>query len=117
MAWLIAVVAVMAGAIVVSVRAPSLRLDDHANTAVLRFFARARTPWLTGIANGILVAGSGRGGRAVGGRTNDRPRPRARRVSSPHLHLLAARPTWMGLPADPAKARLDMTPGLAMRRP
>jgi hypothetical protein len=65
-AWLIAVVVVLAGAIVVSVRAPSLRLDDEANTAVLRFFARARTPWLTGIANGTLVAGSGWAATVVG---------------------------------------------------
>jgi tRNA A-37 threonylcarbamoyl transferase component Bud32 len=66
MAWLVVVVAVLAGAIVVSVRTPSLRLDDQANAAVLRFFARARTPWLTGIANGILVAGSGWGATVVG---------------------------------------------------
>jgi tRNA A-37 threonylcarbamoyl transferase component Bud32 len=58
-AWLIAVVVVLAGAIVVSVRAPSLRLDDQVNAAVLRFFARARTPWLTDIAKGIFLAGSG----------------------------------------------------------
>ena len=57
MAWLVAVVVVLAGAILVSARAPSLRLDDQANTAVLRFFARARTPWLTGVANAIVAAG------------------------------------------------------------
>ena len=65
-AWLIAVVVVLAGAIVVSVRAPSLRLDDQVNAAVLRFFARARTPWLTRIANGIVAAGSGWGATVVG---------------------------------------------------
>jgi len=65
-AWLIAVVVVLAGAIVVSVRAPSLRFDDQANAAVLRFFARARTPWLTSIANGIVVAGSSWGATVVG---------------------------------------------------
>ena len=65
-AWLILVVVVLAGAILVSVRAPSLRLDDQVNAAVLRFFARARTPWLTGIARGISVAGSGWGATAVG---------------------------------------------------
>ena len=65
-AWLIAVVVVLAGAIVVSLRAPSLRLDDQANAAVLRFLARARTPWLTGVAHGIVAAGSGWGATVVG---------------------------------------------------
>ena len=65
-AWLVLAVAVLAGAILVSVRAPSLRLDDQVNAAVLRLFARARTPWLTGIARGISVAGSGWGATAVG---------------------------------------------------
>jgi hypothetical protein len=40
-AWLAAVVVVLAGAIVVSARAPSLRLDDQANAAVPQFFARS----------------------------------------------------------------------------
>ena len=65
-AWLFLAVAVLAGAILVSVRAPSLRLDDQVNAAVLRLFARARTPWLTGIARGISAAGSGWGATAVG---------------------------------------------------
>ena len=65
-AWLALAVAVLAGAILVSVRAPSLRVDDQVNAAVLRLFARARTPWLTGIARGISVAGSGWGATAVG---------------------------------------------------
>jgi hypothetical protein len=52
--------------IVISVRAPSLRLDDQVNTAVLRFFARARTPWLTGVADGISAAGSGWGATVLG---------------------------------------------------
>ena len=65
-AWLVLAVAVLAGAILVSVRAPSLRLDDQVNASVLRLFARARTPWLTGIARGISVAGSGWGATAVG---------------------------------------------------
>ena len=65
-AWLVLAVAVLAGAILVSVRAPSLRLDDQVNAAVLRLVARARTPWLTGIARGISVAGSGWGVTAVG---------------------------------------------------
>ena len=57
-AWLVLAVVVLAGVIVISVRAPSLRLDDQVNTAVLRLFARARTPWLTGVASGISTAGS-----------------------------------------------------------
>ena len=65
-AWLVFAAVVLAGVIVILVRAPSLRLDDQVNAAVLRLFARARTPWLTGIARGISVAGSGWGATAVG---------------------------------------------------
>ena len=65
-AWLVLAVAVLAGAILVSVRAPSLRVDDQVNAAVLRLFARAQTPWLTDVANGISAAGTGWGATAVG---------------------------------------------------
>jgi hypothetical protein len=65
-AWLVLAVAVLAGAIVVSLHAQSLRPDDQVNAAALRLFARARTPWLTDVANGILVAGAGWGLTAVG---------------------------------------------------
>ncbi|MGD0928672.1 MAG: hypothetical protein ABR926_26160, partial [Streptosporangiaceae bacterium] len=65
-AWLVLVVVVLAGVIVISVRAPSLRLDDQVNAAVLRFFARARTPWLTDVARGISAAGPGWGATVVG---------------------------------------------------
>ena len=65
-AWLILAVVVLAGVIVISVRAPSLRLDDQVNTAVLRFFARARTPWLTDVARGISAVGSGWGATVLG---------------------------------------------------
>jgi tRNA A-37 threonylcarbamoyl transferase component Bud32 len=65
-AWLVLAVAVLAGVIVISVRTPSLRLDDQVNAAVLRLFARARTPSLTGIANGISAACSGWGLTVVG---------------------------------------------------
>jgi tRNA A-37 threonylcarbamoyl transferase component Bud32 len=65
-AWLILAVVVLAGVIVISVRAPSLRLDNQVNTAVLRLFARARTPWLTDVANGIYTAGSGWGATVTG---------------------------------------------------
>ncbi len=65
-AWLILAVVVLAGVIAVSLRAPSLRLDNQVNTAVLRFFARARTPWLTDVAHGIYTAGSGWGATVIG---------------------------------------------------
>ena len=65
-AWLVLAVVVLAGVIVISVRAPSLRLDDQVNSAVLRLFARARTPWLTDVANGISAAGSGWGATVLG---------------------------------------------------
>ena len=62
-AWLVLAVVVLAGVIVISLRAPSLRLDNQVNAAVLRFFARARTPWLTDVANGIYTAGPAGGPR------------------------------------------------------
>ncbi len=65
-AWLVLAVVVLAGVIVISLRAPSLRLDNQVSTAVLRFFARARTPWLTDVANGIYTAGSGWGATVIG---------------------------------------------------
>jgi tRNA A-37 threonylcarbamoyl transferase component Bud32 len=58
-AWLVLAVVVLAGGIVISVRAPSLRLDNQVNSAVLRLFARVRTPWLTDAAHGISAVGSG----------------------------------------------------------
>ena len=65
-AWLVLAVVVLAGVIVISVRAPSLRLDNQVNSAVLRLFARARTPWLTDVANGISAAGTGWAATAAG---------------------------------------------------
>jgi tRNA A-37 threonylcarbamoyl transferase component Bud32 len=65
-AWLILAVLVLAGVIVISLRAPSLRLDNQVNTAVLRLFARERTPWLTDVARGISAAGSGWGATVIG---------------------------------------------------
>ncbi len=64
--WLVLAVVVLAGVIVISVRAPSLRLDNQVNSTVLRFFARARTPWLNDVARGISAAGSGWGATAAG---------------------------------------------------
>ncbi len=75
-AWLVLAVVVLAGVIVISLQAPSLRLDnlqapslrldDQVNSAVLRFFARPRTPWLTDVARGISAAGSGWGATVLG---------------------------------------------------
>jgi tRNA A-37 threonylcarbamoyl transferase component Bud32 len=65
-AWLVLAVVLLAGMIAVLVRAPSLRLDDQVNVAVLRLFARARTPWLTDVAHGISAAGSGWGATVIG---------------------------------------------------
>ena len=65
-AWLVLAVVVLAGLIAVSAWAPSLRLDDQVNTAVLQLFARARTPWLTDVANGISAVGSGWGATVIG---------------------------------------------------
>ena len=65
-AWLVLAVVILAGVIVISVRAPSLRLDNQVNSAVLRLFARARTPWLTDVANGISAAGTGWAATVVG---------------------------------------------------
>ena len=65
-AWLALAVAVLAAVIVILVKAPSLRLDDQVNAVVLRFFARARTPWLTDVARGITAACSGWGATVLG---------------------------------------------------
>ena len=65
-AWLVLAAVVLAGVIVILVRAPSLRLDDQVNAAVLRLFARARTPWLTDMARGISAACSGWGAAVIG---------------------------------------------------
>jgi hypothetical protein len=65
-AWLVLAVVVLAGVIMISVRAPSLRLDDQVNSAVLRLFARTRTPWLTDVAHGISAAGAGWGATVAG---------------------------------------------------
>ena len=65
-AWLVLAVVVLAGVTLISVRAPSLRLDNQVNSAVLRLFARARTPWLTDVANGISAAASGWGATVIG---------------------------------------------------
>ena len=58
-AWLILGAMVLAGAFVASQHTPWLRVDDRASTWVLRQLAAIRTPWLTGVAKAINVAGTG----------------------------------------------------------
>jgi membrane-associated phospholipid phosphatase/tRNA A-37 threonylcarbamoyl transferase component Bud32 len=65
-AWLILAVVVLAGAFVVSLHGPSLRVGDQASTWVLDRLASIRTPWLTDVANGIKVAGSSWGVTVIG---------------------------------------------------
>ena len=60
-AWLVLVGIVLAAAFAAAQEAPWLRVDDRAGTWVLRQLAVIRTPWLTDVANGIDVAGSGWG--------------------------------------------------------
>jgi hypothetical protein len=65
-AWLILAALVLAGAFVASQHTPWLRAEDRASTWLLRQLAGMRTPWLTDVANGINLAGSGWGATVVG---------------------------------------------------
>ena len=65
-AWLVLAAVVLAAAFVAAQEAPWLRVDDRAGTWVLRQLAVIRTPWLTDVANGINVAGSGWGASVLG---------------------------------------------------
>ena len=65
-AWLLLAVAIVTCAFLFSQHTAWLRLDDRANTWLLRRLADARTPWLTDMASGIKAAGSGWGVTAVG---------------------------------------------------
>ena len=65
-AWLVLAAVVLAAAFVVAQRTSWLRVDDRAGTWVLRQLAVIRTPWLTHVANGINVAGSGWGASVFG---------------------------------------------------
>ena len=65
-AWLVLVAVVLAGAFLAAQHTPWLRIDDRVSTWVLRSLAGIRTPWLTDVANGINVAGSGWGATALG---------------------------------------------------
>jgi hypothetical protein len=65
-AWLALAAIVLAAAFVATQHTPWLRVDDRAGTWVLRQLAGIRTPWLTDVARGINVAGSGWGASALG---------------------------------------------------
>ena len=65
-AWLVLGAVVIAGAFLASQHTPWLRVDDRFSTWVLGWLAGMRTPWLTDVANGINVAGSGWGATALG---------------------------------------------------
>jgi tRNA A-37 threonylcarbamoyl transferase component Bud32/membrane-associated phospholipid phosphatase len=65
-AWLLLAVVIVACAFLFSERTPWLRLDDRANTWLLRLLADARTPWLTDVATGIKAAGTGWGVTVLG---------------------------------------------------
>jgi hypothetical protein len=65
-AWLVLAVVILASLVLVSARTSSLRLDNQVNAAVLRLFGRARTPWLTDVADGISAVCSGWGATVVG---------------------------------------------------
>ena len=65
-AWLVLAAIGLAAAFVAAQEAPWLRVDDRAGTWVLRQLAVIRTPWLTHVANGINVAGSGWGASVLG---------------------------------------------------
>jgi hypothetical protein len=65
-AWLVLGAVVLAGAFLASQHTPWLRIDDQASTWVLRRLGGIRTPWLTDVANGINVAGSGWGATGLG---------------------------------------------------
>jgi hypothetical protein len=65
-AWLVLAAVGLAAAFVAAQEAPWLRVDDRAGTWVLRQLAVIRTPWLTHVANGINVAGSGWGANVLG---------------------------------------------------
>ena len=65
-AWLVLVAIVLAGAFLAAQHTPWLRIDDRFSTWVLRWLAGMRTPWLTDVASGINVAGSGWGATALG---------------------------------------------------
>src|SRR5947209_782728 len=65
-AWLVLAVVIVACAFLFSAETPWLRVDDRANTWLLRLLAQVRTPWLTDVAGGIKAVGSGWGVTVLG---------------------------------------------------
>ena len=65
-AWLVLAAVGLAAAFLAAQRSSWLRIDDRAGTWVLSQVAVIRTPWLTEVANGINVAGSGWGASVLG---------------------------------------------------
>jgi tRNA A-37 threonylcarbamoyl transferase component Bud32 len=65
-AWLVLAAIALAGGFAAAQHTSWLGIDDRAGTWVLRQLAVARTPWLTEVANGINVAGSGWGVSVLG---------------------------------------------------
>src|SRR2546427_11290038 len=61
-AWLLLAVAIGTCAFLISQHTAWLRLDDRANTWLLRRLAEPRTPWLASLAFGVKEARPGRGG-------------------------------------------------------
>jgi hypothetical protein len=64
--WLVLAATGLTAALVAAQRTSWLRADDRAGTWVLRQLAAVRTAWLTEVANGINVAGSGWGASVLG---------------------------------------------------
>ena len=65
-AWLVLAAIIIAAAFAATLHASWLPVDDRAGTWVLRQLAGIRAPWLTAVAKGINVAGSGWGASVVG---------------------------------------------------
>ena len=65
-AWLVVAAVGLSAAFVASQHTPWLRVEDRASTWMLRQLAAIRTPWLTDVANGIKVAGTGWGVTVLG---------------------------------------------------
>jgi membrane-associated phospholipid phosphatase len=65
-AWLVLAAAIVLAAFHISYWTIWRRAGDQASTWLLRQLAAVRTPWLTDVANGIKVAGSGWGVTVIG---------------------------------------------------
>src|SRR5689334_2821087 len=65
-AWLVLAVVIVTCAFLFSAETPWLRVDERANTWILRQLAEVRTPWLTDVAGAIKAAGSGWGVTVLG---------------------------------------------------